>query len=185
MAKDVNKIIDFLKKSDSILSAAKFFGGMDYLNKLAETNLELKSLIDQKLSGTVKFQDDSMTDHKFKFEITQIEFEDLGDDEPVLVCRLNIITNTNGLNDDEVELYGKWIESYFQDYRGEAYFNDDSLNKYHHYYLIVDEMNGKEMFFHANDTFEHISDKEIYDLLDEKLLKETIKDLRKLMNEIF
>jgi hypothetical protein len=175
------EIIDFIKKQDSVFEASKYFGGMAKLLKLSKTNNELKDFIDSKSKGSLVIIGDKGVKHKFDFYILDYEVDDSYNESVNVNLVVNLIVDYPNLNEDEINLIGKWVGVYCDE--GELYTVKTPVGlfpTYSYYMVMVQEINGKRVPWELGSLSLNqdnlISDDEIMKLLDKSNSKEPVTE---------
>jgi len=175
------EIIDFIKKQDSVFEASKYFGGMTKLLNLSKTNNELKDFIDSKSKGSLVIIDNEGVHHKFDFYILDYEVDDSYNDSVHVNLIVNLIVDYPKLNEDELNLIGKWVGEYCDD--GTTYDVTTPVGvfpTYSYYMVMIQEINGKRVPWKLGsllyDQDNLTSDDEIMKLLDKSNSKEPVTE---------
>lgn len=175
------EIIDFIKKQDNVFEASKYFGGMTKLLNLSKMNNELKDFIDSKSKGSLEIMGNKGVKHKFDFYILDYEVDDSYDDSVHVNLIVNLIVDYPKLNEDELNLIGKWVGEYCDD--GEIFNVTTPVGvfpAYSYYMVMVQEINGKRVPWKLGSLLDNqdnlTSDDEIMKLLDKSNSKETVTE---------
>ena len=175
------EIIDFIKKQDSVFEASKYFGGMTKLLELSKTNNELKDFIDSKSKGSLEIMGIKGVKHKFDFYILDYGVNDLYNDSVDVNLIINLIVDYPKLNEDELNLIGKWVGEYCDE--GELLTVTTPIGlfpTYSYYMVMVQEINGKRVPWKLGsllaDQDNLTSDDEIMKLLDKSNSKEPVTE---------
>lgn len=144
-----NNIIDFIKKQGTIFDAAKYFGGIDKLRDIANTNNELKTLIDKNSKGWLDFKARGKS-YKFNFYILDYDIEDAGweENDVHVYLLIDLTVDYPNLSPDELLTIGKWAAEFCEDNSLNTVSTPDNLlseDQYGYYMVTVKKINGQDV----------------------------------------
>lgn len=171
-----NNIIDFIKKQGTIFDAAKYFGGIDKLRDIANTNNELKTLIDKNSKGWLDFKASGKS-YKFNFYILDYDIEDAGweENDVHVYLLIDLTVDYPNLTPDELLTIGKWAAEYCEDNSLNTVSTPDNLlseDQYGYYMVTVKKINGQDVPWVPHKLFDD-QDSIIQDETAEKLIEKS------------
>ena len=169
------EIIDFLRKQDSIFTAAKYFGGIEELKNFAKNNPKLYDYVKNSLGGYLTLKSDNGKKYKFKFYIVDYDL----DDESHLFVIIDVVLKDDIPNLEEI---GIWLDSYCEDGRPIYYFNDPYFNQTFYILGRVDSVNGVKIpdGSRLEDETTIIPDEKVETILKDNIT-ETLKKLQNIL----
>lgn len=173
-----NNLIEFIEKQGGVFSAAKYFGGLPQLKKMAETDNDLFGYLYHYTEGTLTFKSDNNGMYFFRFHVTDVEIDKYDDVTHLFV----LIDLTLRRNKDYQEPIAMWVDSYCEDGRPTYYFNDPELRKFQYVMVRVDSVNGVKLpdGSRLDDMSNIMSDDEVAKIIKESVT-ECLINLQKIL----